>query len=161
MQVRGVKSVSGARRAERLRCVVVESGAPLLVQNAPTGFDETIVIAETQGEASSAFAQRFADRLTHLERTGRHLDAVVVLVGSRNDPETRAARRRLVESLSSHARAQGASSELTLMTERDDDAEQQAELFALAEAVTALPNAELVPVRVRFGQGALEPRRVA
>jgi hypothetical protein len=161
MNVRGVKSVSVTRRVERLRCVVVESGAPLLVESGATSFDETIVIAETPGEAPSAFAQRFAERLAQLERTGRHPESVVVLVGSGNDPETTAARRRMVTVLSSHARAQGALSELTLITEHHRDAEQQAELFALAEAVTALPNAELMPVRVRFGQGTPEPRRVA
>jgi hypothetical protein len=154
--------VPGANSAERLRCVVVENGSALLVEAGSADFDETIVVAQGEGELPTAFTQRFADRLTMLERAGRHLESVVVLVSSRNDAEARAARRRVIALLSSHARAHGALAELSLMTEHDSDAEHQAELFGLAEAVTALPNAELVPVRVRFGRSsAALPQRVA
>lgn len=162
MKVLAEKSARAVPRAERVRCVVVESGSLLLNEAGSAGFDETIVIAQLYGESPADFAQRFAERLAQLERVGRHLQSAVVLISRSNELEARVARRRIIALFATHARTFGALSELTLMTDRDSGAEHQAELFGLAEAVTALPSAELMPVRVCFSRvSAEEPRRVA
>ena len=63
---------------------------------------------------------------------------------------SRSARVRCVI-VESGAGAYGALSELTLVADGDAASETRTEMLELAEEVTASSNAELVPVRVRFG----------
>lgn len=142
---------------ERLRLVIVECGAARLPR--ADGFDETIVVAQMQGEPSLAFAQRVIDRLATIERAGRQLESAMLLAGDDYHRQTNAARRLLVLALSAHARARGGMSELTLASLRDASPESCAELLGLAEELMVLPNGDSVPVRVRFGSNAARAPR--
>jgi hypothetical protein len=132
-----------------MRCVVVESGS-----GQPTradGFDETVVIAQMRDEAPLAFAQRVIERIAAVERSGRRFESAAVLAGEQRDRAAQAARRLVVLALSAHARARGGMSELTLASVDGAEPGRSAELFQLTEELMALPNAEAIPVRVRFG----------
>jgi hypothetical protein len=136
---------------ERLRCVVVESGASGLRQAG--GFDETVVVAQMRGEPPFAFAQRVTEKIATVERSGRHFESATVLAGDQRDRASKAARRLVVLALSAHARARGGMSELALVSAAEGWPERSAELLGLAEELMVLPNADSVPVRVRFRAG--------
>jgi hypothetical protein len=145
------KSWPSRGRRARVRCVIVESGANLLAETLADGFDETIGVAQTQGEPPLAFVQRAMARIEFVERSGKRFESAMLLTGGSHDRASKAARRLLVLGVAAQAGAYGALSELTLIADGDAASETRAEMLELAEEVTASPNAELVPVRVRFG----------
>lgn len=151
MKVHGVRSASLRAASERLRCVIIESGSLPLAEAGSEGYDETIVIAQMQGELPAEFAARVSERLAVLERVGKDFESKVLLIGNRHDQEASGSRREIIAGLSRRDRARCGTSELTLMIDHDSGADQRAELLALAEAAMALPNAELMPIRLRFG----------
>jgi hypothetical protein len=102
---------------DRVRCIVIESGAPALTPSSD-GFDETIVVTQTAGELPAVFAQRVMARVAGVERSRRYLESLTLLTGDRHDPASIAARRLIVLGLAAHARAQGRSSELLLRRRR-------------------------------------------
>ncbi len=153
----GARSWWALPRNERLRCVVLERGAGRLTEAA--GFDETIVVAQMQGESPLAFAHRVIERIASMDRSGRSFESATLLVGSRDDRPAKAARRLMALALSAHARARDDFSELTLAAVDETTPEGRAELLGLAEELMAQPNSSCVPVRVRLGSGATETER--
>jgi hypothetical protein len=123
------------------------------------GFDETIVVAQMQGEHPLAFARRVIDRIASVERSGRRFDSATVLTSRQHGFASRAARRQVALALSAHARGRGGMSELTLMSVAEAEPGGSDELLGLAEELMVLPNAKSVPVRVRFGAGSAEAPR--
>jgi hypothetical protein len=150
----GVRSRAPRAGNERLRCVIVEHGSPRLSEAGAGAFDETIAIAQMQGELPVAFAARVLERIATIERAGRALESAVVLAGSSCEPAAKAARRSIVMKLSAHARARGELSQLTLARDTDAKPDSRAELLGLAEEVMVLPHADSLRVRVRFGAEA-------
>jgi hypothetical protein len=146
-------------RSERLRCVILEGGAGRLEEAA--GFDETIAIAQMQHESSLAFGQRVIERLASIERSGRGFGSVTLLVGPHHDRSAKATRRLIALALSAVVRVGDGPSQLTLAAMDEVEAEGRAGLLELAEELMALPNASSVSVRLRFGSGATETRRIS
>jgi|SRR6478752_3840824 len=146
---------------ELIRCVVLEAGSLPLTDSDAEGFDQTIVIAQMQGELPALFAQRTLERLASVERSGRRLEAATLLTGDRHDPASSAARRLIAMGLSASARAHGPGhvAKLTLYAPPKFCSQQCAELLGLAEEVTALGQGEHVPVRVRFDEESPAPSR--
>lgn len=137
---------------KRLRCVIVENGSSSLAEAGPGDFDETIVIAQLQGEVPAAFAERVEARLTNLERLRKCAESAVMLLGSSHAAAATAARRTLLGSLARHVRARGDAAEVLLITSPDVSSEHRAGLLALADAMLALPSSERVPIKVQFGE---------
>jgi hypothetical protein len=135
---------------ERIRCIVIESGASALT-SAAGGFDETVVITQTAGELPAVFAQRVMARIAGIERSRRHFDSLTILTGDRRDWASKAARRLIVLGLAAHARAHGGASELLLHASLKAGPEARAELLGLTEEVLAQTKGAPLPVRLVFG----------
>ena len=101
----GARSWRATPRSERLRCVILECGAGRLRE--ADGFDQTIAVAQMQGESPLAFAQRVVERIANIDRSGRSFESATMLVGLRDDLAAKAARRLIALTLSAHARARG------------------------------------------------------
>lgn len=140
--------------AEQVRCVVRELGASGDIPRGGDELDQTVVLAQMQGEAPLPFAQRVLDRIASLERTGRHFEAALVTTGDLDDHPTRAARSRIVLGLAAHARAHGGISELRLSAPADAGPPRRAELLGLVEEVWALGGERPIPIRVSFDDSA-------
>lgn len=134
--------------SDRVRCIVVESGAAALTRSSD-GYDETIVVTQTAGELPAIFAQRVMARVAGVERSRRHLASLTLLTGDRRDPASIAARRLIVLGLVAHARAHGHSPELLLKASSKAGPETRAELLGLIEEVTT-SNERPFPVRLVF-----------
>ena len=152
------KSWPSRSRSARVRCVIVESGSNLLAETLAGGFDETIAVTQTQDEPPLAFVRRAMARVEFIERSGKRFESAMLLTGDSHDHAAKAARRLLVLGVAAKAGAYSALSELTLVADGDAASETRTEMLELAEEVTASPNAEIVPVRVRFGAPTLAVR---
>jgi hypothetical protein len=137
---------------KRLRCVIVENGSLSLAEAGAGDFDETIVIAQMQGELPEAFSERVTRRLVNFERLRKCAQSAVMLVGTSNDAATVAARRTMLGALARHVRPWGAAAEVVLITSPDAPGEHRAGLLTLAETMLALPSSERVPIKMQFGQ---------
>ena len=141
-----------ASTPQRLRLLVVETGASPLRGDGSEDFDETLAIAQMRDEEPESFAQRTLDRIAAAERSGRHYDAAVVLTGPRHDAASRAARRRIALGLAAHGSARGDSCELRFETDRDTSEQAQAALLELVEELMAGGQHGPIPVCLRFGE---------
>jgi hypothetical protein len=135
---------------ERIRCIVVESGAAALT-SAADGFDETVVITQTGGDPPAVFAQRVMARIAGIERSRRHFDSLTILTGDRNDWASKVARRLIVLGLAAHACAHVGTPELLLKASLKAGPEMRAELLGLTEEVLAQAQGAPLPVRLVFG----------
>jgi hypothetical protein len=161
----GMSARGSLAATEVIRCVVIETGSLRLTDSDAECSDQTIVVAQMQDEAAADFAERVLERITTVERTGRHVRSATVLAGNRHEEAAQAARRRLVLGLATHLQPQRDVTSLTLRASRETAPEHRAELLDLAADVMAYrgptstdtdPNP--VGVRLRFDEGAPEPR---
>lgn len=132
--------------------MVVESGASLFAHT--DGFDETIAVAQMQGEPATLFAQRALARIASIERSGRHFESMAVLAGGRSDAGSKAARRLIVLGLSSHARAIGQPAELLLHAYAHASVQERSELLELVGEATDVSGS--LSVRLCFGEPPAE-----
>ncbi len=102
-----------ASRRERLRVLVKESGsAPLTAGGADT-YDETVVIAQVNGEAPATFAERAVERVDALLRSGRSPSAVSLQAGPLHGAEVHESRAKLL----GHFMRRGSLTEVALEAE--------------------------------------------
>jgi len=134
---------------DRLRCIVVESGATALPPPSD-GFDETIVVAQMAGEPPASFARRVMARVARFERPRRHFESLSLLTGNRHDWPSIAARKLIVLGLAAHARAQGGMPELLLKAPPQASPNARAALCGLIEEVMGTSTDPSVPVRLLF-----------
>jgi hypothetical protein len=139
---------------QRLRLLVVESGASPLRGDGSEEFDETLAIAQMRDEHPEAFAQRTLDRIAAAERSGRHYASAVVLTGSRHDRESRAARRRIALGLAAHTSAHGDGCELHFEADCGASEQAQAGLLELVEELMASGQHAATSVRLRFAESS-------
>ncbi|HEX2875213.1 MAG TPA: hypothetical protein VHP33_28370 [Polyangiaceae bacterium] len=135
--------------ADRLRCIVVESGAAGLTSPS-AGFDETIVVTQTADELPAIFAQRVLARIASAERGHRRFESLVLQTGDRDDSASRAVRRLILLGMAAHGRAGAVPAELLLSASPWLAPERRVELLGLIEEVLASKERPL-PVRLVFG----------
>jgi len=113
----------------RARLTVLESGASPTAWTAcrALGADDWIVVAQQHDEAAPAFTQRVQRRVQRLRHEGALIETVDVYAGPRNDRSCAAARREVVQAVSSEMATGG---RLTLWS-GSDDARGDGELAAI------------------------------
>lgn len=137
---------------ERLRCIVIERDGSSLTRTHSEDFDETIVIAQWQGELPAAFAQRTIARAASVERSGRHFESVSILMSRYHDAGLNAARRRVVLSLLGHTQSdRNGRAELVLQAPAESGDQARRQLLELVGDVVESSAVAPVPVRLRFG----------
>ena len=135
---------------QRLRVVVKEAGSlPLATQNAGA-FDETIIIAQMNGEAEAEFAERVIERFKSIGRSRRRLCAATLQVGAVHDAETTERRRTLLVALMKQASASGEASELVVEAPSSLGAEGHEGLLSLVDDLLQRPECATLHVRLRF-----------
>jgi hypothetical protein len=149
MSARALRSLGASPARERLRVLVKETGSGPLTSAEAGAFDETMVIAQMQGEPAEVFAERAVERIAAAERAGRRFDSSLLLVGDQQEPGSQAARLAIARSMAAHARAHG-QSELILETTATPKAALRHELVSLVEELLAGSEGQSVPVRLRF-----------
>jgi hypothetical protein len=145
---------------QRLRLLVVETGASPLRGEGSDEFDETLAIAQMRDEQPEAFAQRTLDRLASVERSGRHYASAVLLTGPRHDDAARVARRRIALGLAAHGSAHGDSCELRFESDRGVSEQAQVGLLELVEELMADREHGAIPVSLRFGDSSQTSREL-
>jgi hypothetical protein len=136
----------------RVRCVVVEQGAPPFLPGDAEDFDETVVVAQLVDERPEVFAQRMLARLAWAARSGKVFRTAIVVTKASASPESLAARRRIVLAFAAHAEANGGMVEIALRARSSATLEERFELLGLVEEVLGVCRGSLAPVRLRFGE---------
>lgn len=149
MTALAVRGPAAVPARERLRLLVKEAGSGPLTSAEAEAFDETMVIAQTQGESAQTFAERAVERIATAERAGRRFDSTLLLAGDQPEQGAQAARRAIARSMAAHARAHG-QPELVIETTATPSAALRHELLALAEELLVGSEGQSTPVRLRF-----------
>jgi hypothetical protein len=136
-----------------VRLIVVEDGAEAVSPYlSPEECEETVVVHQSDGELPVGLARRTVSRIGTLERSGRAIGRAVVLIASRNDDQSMAARHLLARALLIHAHeAPAGSGELILAAGGGADVDLRNELMALVGTLMGDPGHSAVPIRLRFG----------
>lgn len=137
----------------RVRLIVVEDGARAIDSYlSPEECEETVVVHQSDGELPVELARRIVGRIGTLERSGRGIGRAVVLMASRNDDQSMAARHLLARALIIHAHvAPAGAGELIFAVGDGADVDLRYELMALVEALIGEPGGSPMPIRLRFG----------
>jgi len=135
-----------------VRLIVVEQGTSALRGQAPPdGRDQTVLVVQDGGESTPVFALRIVRRILALEQDHRRIDRAVLLLAPRFDPEAMAARLLFARALMTHSAATNAGAcELLLRSGSELDAELDAALLTLVDALTGDPDSCALPIAVRF-----------
>ena len=151
----GVRGARAERsRAPSVRMVIVEHGALGLDSHlSPDESDEAIVIRQCDGEHPKEWASRAIWQLTALKQSGRSVGQCTMLIVSRPDEQSMAARSALARAVLAHVGAHGtgtASTEFLLAVRGDADTEFRRDVLALVESLISAPGGSAVPIRVCF-----------
>jgi len=139
------------RQARTVRLVVVESGARRFdACVAPDGLDETMVVAQTEGECVPELVVRIGRAMRAIERSGRQLGQSIVVAAPRGDAAAAESRVLIGRALLARSESvSGRMSELFFMADRSEP-KLVHELMALVEALVTESGGDRVPIRLRF-----------
>ena len=134
-----------------LKLVVVEEGTH---PSAPTLWSadeatELMVVVEGESEPPLDFALSTMRRIATLERSGRRVREVVILVSGQHDGQALAARCLLARAVLTHQMQEG-QGELTFDAQPETDTEAQHELLSLAGVLMTDLGHSQISIRVRF-----------
>lgn len=139
------------RQARTVRLVVVESGAHRFdACVAPDGLDETMVVAQTEGESVPELVIRIGRAMKAIERSGRQLGQSIVVAAPRAGASAVQSRILIGRALLTRSESvSGRMSELFFMADRSEP-KLVHELMALVEALVSEAGGDRVPIRLRF-----------
>jgi len=136
-------------KPESVRLVVVESGASRFESRVPPDDgDETIVVAQNEGELPASLVTRVASRISAIEGSRRTIGRAIVLVEGRHDAQASGARWLMARALLSHLLL-GGGSELVLDAD-GATADLRHQLLSLVESLLEEFEQSSVPVRLQF-----------
>lgn len=140
-----------------IRLVVVEDGAYGFESRVPPDAgEETIVIAQTEGEAPASLFLRVASRIASVERSQRSIGRAVLLVAARRDAHVSGSRRQMTHAFLSHMHQSG---DGELIVDADHaEVHLRDELLSLVEGLLEEFEQGSVPIRLQFRR---EPPRAS
>jgi len=147
------------RQVRTVRLVVVESGAHRFdACVAPDGLDETMVVAQTEGECAAELVVRIGRAMKAIERSGRQLGQSIVVAAARSDAAAADSRMSIGRALLARRESvSGRMSELFFMADRSEPTLVH-ELMALVEALVTESGGDRVPIRLRFVEASVTGR---
>jgi hypothetical protein len=151
MKLLNLSFTAKPRKVEQpnIRLVVVEGGACGFESRVPPdASEETIVIAQTEGEAPASLALRVASRIASVERSRRRIGRAVLLVAERRDAHVSRSRRLMTHACLSHMHQNG-DGELIVDADRAE-AEVRDDLLSLVEGLLEEFEQGSVPIRLQF-----------
>lgn len=141
--------------AQPLRLMVMESGACSgagCTKDWANGSD-LVVVAQSADDRPAALALRAARRIAALERAGRVANEAVLVLGSRDGGQVRAARGVILRALLTHVQA-GTGGDVVLLADANMPHARRHELFGLVGDLAADLRDSHVSVAVRFASPA-------
>lgn len=137
------------------RLVVVEDGARVADAIPGGDWEETVVIAERASAEALGLADQVVARLGQLERERKLLQTAELIVASRHDGATAAARRVVARALISGLTAAG-SGELVVVAEDADSLGRDALLDLVSRLLSEI-RSDAVTIRVQFRRPTAPP----
>lgn len=153
--LRSAASTASARR----RLMVVESGASVFTREGAEQFDETVAIAQLQGERPGEFAERCLHRIASAERAGRGFRAAMLFTSARHDQASADARRLIALGIAQHAESAAELSELVVVTAPTAEPQLRDELLDLVDELLLCSDRRPLPVRICFTERQDQPEQ--
>jgi hypothetical protein len=147
------RSDTSIDEAARRRLVVVERGASLLAAEVAEDVDETVVLAQLQGETAADFAERALVRIASDTRPSQGYTEAFLLTARDADDATLSARRLIALAIAAHGETNPALQQLVLIAASDTPEHSRCQLLELTDDVVLGEEARPLPVSLRFVAG--------